>query len=784
MRNLNIKFFIVKYIAFIFFAIGIFLDHKIDISEEFDNQVIDIVISMLPMATTIISISLSMNSELIYGIESSKFRKLRKDINFNFMEMLIITILIFILTTICVIINFTISIWFLDIIAIIYAFVFVVQEIPLLMKSDKRFKKIIKKAWYKEENSDFNLGNASNGKELQNVIQYLVLNQGVSQTFIDFKCKDSKKNIIILDTLLSLNNDFLSEYIDSEGYIIDNCSESPMGINIYTAINISLNSIKEILSFNESFNIVRIYNYSNHYFYIMRMIFLLHKICTKLKLIDKFNNSMMSSIRILSYLRANSENIVFKNHFLNSMLISSVSHDELWFITLLRDSEFYGLYIPETNRSYVIFLSIYYFYLMKIDNKVPEELKEKLNSFFLEPSKSLNSNNENWYYVIKHFIESTSFSEISHALIDLLSILKNEHRLSPWYMPDWRNSWSSEDGELDSKLIFNCWLEIIFYSYQNFLVDINSIDSVINQLSDEEKYELAFILEESWFQDGINFSGYSSSSFVDFYSLRFVDKGDCMDKLRKYFFEKKNSINNKYYEKSKEMYVQSIDSDYLNNIKKDLISTFEEKKKKIDLYDEKLSCDDKTFSYSMRLENNYSSQYIDVIMANINSIFNKIINKKTKEESIKNVSELSGIEKILMSNKYNMRSSKHYQLLKKGISRDTFNKINSVKASNVHFDNFFLWVDGAIRFNTECDKENTYVRKLNDFEINDVIEKEYKVSEGLYKYNEGDNNRNIFITREELYDLISKRYSVACICFRWNISIDAKNIILIDINDI
>ena len=124
MRNLNIKFFIVKYIAFIFFAIGIFLDHKIDISEEFDNQVIDIVISMLPMATTIISISLSMNSELIYGIESSKFRKLRKDINFNFMEMLIITILIFILTTICVIINFTISIWFLDIIAIIYAFVF------------------------------------------------------------------------------------------------------------------------------------------------------------------------------------------------------------------------------------------------------------------------------------------------------------------------------------------------------------------------------------------------------------------------------------------------------------------------------------------------------------------------------------------------------------------------------------------------------------------------------------------------------------------------------------
>lgn len=88
-----------------------------------------------------------------------------------------------------------------------------------------------------------------------------------------------------------------------------------------------------------------------------------------------------------------------------------------------------------------------------------------------------------------------------------------------------------------------------------------------------------------------------------------------------------------------------------------------------------------------------------------------------------------------------------------------------------------MWNDGAIRFNIECDKDKTIIRTLNPEEINYIIDNECKVADGLYKFNEGDNNKSIFISRDEIYKIISDKYIYAFIVYKYKIDLNAKKIL-------
>ena len=115
------------------------------IDERFDIPAADIIISLLPIIFTRITISLSLPAESILGVKNTVFRRIRKDYHFRFIEMIVITILIFALFTISSILSKTFIIWLLDFISIYYSLRFVCQEIPLLVQDEKHILKIVKK---------------------------------------------------------------------------------------------------------------------------------------------------------------------------------------------------------------------------------------------------------------------------------------------------------------------------------------------------------------------------------------------------------------------------------------------------------------------------------------------------------------------------------------------------------------------------------------------------------------------------------------------------------------
>src|SRR5690554_1544892 len=57
-----------------------------DFISDFNTETSDTIIVLLPLILTILSITLSMPKELIYGIEKAEFRKLRSEKNYDFLE--------------------------------------------------------------------------------------------------------------------------------------------------------------------------------------------------------------------------------------------------------------------------------------------------------------------------------------------------------------------------------------------------------------------------------------------------------------------------------------------------------------------------------------------------------------------------------------------------------------------------------------------------------------------------------------------------------------------------
>lgn len=50
-------------------------------------------------------------------------------------------------------------------------------------------------------------------------------------------------------------------------------------------------------------------------------------------------------------------------------------------------------------------------------------------------------------------------------------------------------------------------------------------------------------------------------------------------------------------------------------------------------------------------------------------------------------------------------------------------------------------------------------------------------TDGLYKFNKGDNNKSIFISRDEIYKIISDKYIYAFIVYKYKIDLNAKKIL-------
>lgn len=104
-----------------------------------------IVVTLVPCIITIVSISLSISKEKIYGVTINEITELRGRFYFTFFHMILITCGIIGIYSLLSAFKAMIGIYCLESISFIYSIIFSVQEVPILVHSKWAIKRILSK---------------------------------------------------------------------------------------------------------------------------------------------------------------------------------------------------------------------------------------------------------------------------------------------------------------------------------------------------------------------------------------------------------------------------------------------------------------------------------------------------------------------------------------------------------------------------------------------------------------------------------------------------------------
>ena len=113
------------------------------------------------------------------------------------------------------------------------------------------------------------------------------------------------------------------------------------------------------------------------------------------------------------------------------------------------------------------------------------------------------------------------------------------------------------------------------------------------------------------------------------------------------------------------------------------------------------------------------------------------------------------------------------------------NEINQINAGEKLWLPHDLYMrNNPIRMNIEYISEDSSLRFFNNEEINTIIDRDFKLVNGLYKYEEGaDGEKSILLERDELFKLISDKYFFARIVFKYKIIYSYDDILYYDVSD-
>lgn len=122
-----------------------------------------------------------------------------------------------------------------------------------------------------------------------------------------------------------------------------------------------------------------------------------------------------------------------------------------------------------------------------------------------------------------------------------------------------------------------------------------------------------------------------------------------------------------------------------------------------------------------------------------------------------------------------------YRLYKLNLNENEYKSINSLQSIELPIPCFLLLNKPSLKINICIKEQESFTRRLTPNEINEMIDRDYKVVDGLYKYSDSDNDiSSVFISRDEIYSIILNKYIYARLVFKYKTDI-GNDILQIDV---
>lgn len=757
------------------------ISQKITIKME-EFPVVDIIVVLLPTIVTVISISLSLSNEKILNLKRRDFAKLLNGWYYDFLTMIIDAVVIFILYTVCKLTDAKLSTLILEGISVFYAIYYCCTEMPVLTQNDKRIIAIIKYNYYKNTQINYEFSRFEKQENLTIAISQLVFEKGIKCTYLTLKKKEH--NSKLLDDLLSIQNNLLFDAVDDAPYLkTNNVSEyKNLDINLTTAIDTCFSDLEDLLSFNKDFNIEEIYGSKDKVYLMTRCLFCLHRICNTFNLKDKEKSKLYGILyRLVTISDKDDDRNKWRYSFMNSMITNTLPGGDFWFAESLRDYDYPGFIFSFDGNSAGFFYLIYCFYLTKASAFMSQQTKDKISAFVNEPSRGLNSDGVSWKAYAKRGIEMCKDDFAITFINSLMKIYTSSpDSLFYVYKRDAGFIGSNIEDNFDKRFLFNVWLEVILFNpYIRANGDL--LIKTIDNFSEDDKHIFINLLSTEWIKNN-ELSKTNEVGFLSFIgldvdtSLNFGNK-EAIGLLCKY--------REKYLKDIEKQKIKEEEPNDLDKYKKLLQMYFNDGMKDNLLIDKNLSVSsEKKLYISLRLPAEGIDSIIEQYKNQLRNFFDNFIREKILE-ILKPTFTIKGYtlsqeeaDKVIKF-KPTMTSSDEYIFNGTKVKQESLSKMK--KIGNGYLPRMLFIKDGGIVANFEYDDKNSQFRTLNEKEINYIIDNEFTQINGLYKYGRygKDDINSILISREELYEFLSKTICYSVIVFKAKVKFNPKKILWI-----
>ena len=403
--------------------------------------------------------------------------------------------------------------------------------------------------------------------------------------------------------------------------------------------------------------------------------------------------------------------------------------------------------MKNSNLYYMFYVSIYLYYLVKIEKNTSEEFKAKIIDII---KKNLNDPNYfkfSWCNNLKFICESNNdvfFLELLNKLFYFRNILDE---ISLFYKSEKMPILIYDEPFFYDKLIINCYIKILL----NLNYDIDEIKEKINKenlISNQKSLFESALKKEN--MNSIN----KENDFIEFFHLanKQLYKYDSFKEQNEEILDNPKNIMNsfEFFNQNKLLYFKSNSINEFKEIERNIVVN-----------------DIKNYAGIHQLKKEFISE------------FNRLLFEKLNESNI-NFKKLNDLKNVLSNDKEGIIFYKNFDL-KKPIKNEgdylCLNKINNMKTVPVVFNKFIIWEKDSIKIEYNLIKDKSEIRKLKNEEINDIINSKHETFDGFYNYKR-KNNITQFITRDDLFNEIQNNYWYISTFYEYSITVDPSKIYL------
>lgn len=710
-----------------------------------------VVTTLNTFITSIIGITISLQNDECYGVKFKIFNNLRIDLHYSIVGIIILSILFSVLNIFFYLINWVFASLLIACISFIFCVYISVKEIPLMTKTDKGLKRVIKSRLIAEWKNP--VGEYPKG--LKEVLKYLMSEEyNLIETYNFFKTKDKIYNRYLIFKLLELQCDIAF----SLGDIKDEYRRNKI-------TNRLIDNIRDIIYFNfDLFEIIG-KDFLEYKHLVTRVLFRTVEIeCGK----GRTTKMIASYLTMLKYAKFNDNKKEFAISIIIIMTSISLASNQFEFLDeISKELSKYHYGIKEKNPETLIFaiISMHMYFLCNDCKNASEKLKNDILAFINKSGVINNTKIISW----KNLFNTFAY-EFPLDFNEFLYFFKlNEH--------NWDVRIENAGAQFvifDEEYVLRWYLANLFSSHTVSKYDYNelikadlSIKYYLQKLRDEIYLDNEITMP-AFFNKVKSFFGDETENFVWF---------KIMEERDKKFFNFTNSLYISTLEEKRKKAlttnVVDIISKYRNKIEKNIENEFgynsslmvDSEYKVLNIYAEKASdainFDDAIIDYLTRsiFEEISSNTHKTTIYKHQQNYYEKVDNALNSNLDCVSNSAIYSVEHSLRNKEY---------LVKK--YREKISKLNVFESKILH-GTTLITKDG-FSFNVQFIEFNAF--DLTPEQLSQKVE-QYKKEDGQYIY------EGAFISREEVERFIREQYYILHMVISYKIISSEDSIFVIDL---